>query len=103
MACDSYRYLRSVFLGPPWPEIYATDTDRKQTLDEAMDTYGLMVEAYEDADMTSWRSRECRRGARRFRFEDAVESGLYAMTLSPWLGGWLVTSIRTGLVLRLIA
>jgi hypothetical protein len=26
-----------------------------------------------------------------------------AVTLSPWLGGWLVTSIRTGLALRFIA
>ena len=37
-----------MFLAPPWPEIYATDTERKQTLDEAVKTYGLMVEAYED-------------------------------------------------------
>lgn len=47
-ACDSYRYIGRVFLAPPWPEIYATDTERKQTLDKAVNTYGLMVEAYED-------------------------------------------------------
>jgi predicted ATPase len=47
-ACRTYRYADRVFLAPPWPEIYATDTERKQTLDEAVKTYGLMVEAYED-------------------------------------------------------
>lgn len=47
-ACDSYRYLGWAFLTPPWPEIYATDAERKQTLDEAVNTYGLMVKAYED-------------------------------------------------------
>jgi predicted ATPase len=47
-ACKTYRYMGRVFLAPPWPEIYATDTERKQTLDEAVNTYGLMVEAYED-------------------------------------------------------
>jgi hypothetical protein len=29
--------------------------------------------------------------------------GGYTVMRSPWLGGWLVTSIRTGLVLRFIA
>jgi predicted ATPase len=47
-ACYRYRYSDRVFLAPPWPEIYTTDTERKQTLDEAVNTYGLMVEAYED-------------------------------------------------------
>ncbi len=47
-ACRTYRYADRVFLAPPWPEIYTTDTERKQTLDEAVNTYGLMVEAYED-------------------------------------------------------
>jgi predicted ATPase len=46
-ACDRHRYMGRVFLAPPWPEIYAMDTERKQTLDEAVNTYGLMVEAYE--------------------------------------------------------
>ncbi len=46
--CRTYRYADRVFLAPPWPEIYATDAERKQTLDEAVKTYGLMVEAYED-------------------------------------------------------
>ena len=47
-ACDRYRYMVRVFLAPPWQEIYTTDTERKQTYDEVIKTYGLMVEAYED-------------------------------------------------------
>lgn len=46
--CDRYRYAARVFLAPPWPDIYATDTERKQTLDEAVNTYSLIVEAYAD-------------------------------------------------------
>ena len=47
-ACKTYRYAERVFLAPPWQEIYATDSERKQSYDEAETTYHLMVEAYED-------------------------------------------------------
>lgn len=47
-ACRSYRYGSRVFFAPPWREIYATDDERKQTFDEAVKTYELMVRAYED-------------------------------------------------------
>jgi predicted ATPase len=47
-ACQRYRYAERVFLAPPWREIYATDSERKQSYDEAETTYHLMVEAYED-------------------------------------------------------
>jgi len=47
-ACERYRYATRVFLAPPWQEIYLMDAERKQTYDEAVRTYGLMVEAYED-------------------------------------------------------
>jgi predicted ATPase len=46
-ACTAYRYATRVFLAPPWQEIYATDTERQQSYDEAVRTYGQMVEAYE--------------------------------------------------------
>jgi predicted ATPase len=29
-ACRKYRYSERVFLAPPWKDIYATDTERKQ-------------------------------------------------------------------------
>jgi predicted ATPase len=46
--CQLHRYATQVFLAPPWREIFTTDTERKQTYYEAVRTYGLMVEAYED-------------------------------------------------------
>lgn len=45
-AVDQFRYHRTVFVAPPWPEIYCTDTERRQTLDEAERTYDAVVEAY---------------------------------------------------------
>jgi predicted ATPase len=47
-ACNLYRYAPRVFLAPPWQEIYAIDTERKQSYEEAVKTYDLMVEAYVD-------------------------------------------------------
>jgi predicted ATPase len=47
-ACEIYRNATQVFLAPPWREIYVTDAERKQTFDEAVKTYGMMVEAYEE-------------------------------------------------------
>ena len=47
-ACRMYRYSGRIFLAPPWQEIYATDAERKQPYSEAVRTYELMAEAYED-------------------------------------------------------
>jgi len=47
-ACDVYRYMGRVFLAPPWQEIYAMDTERKQTYDEAVKTHRVMIDSYED-------------------------------------------------------
>lgn len=38
-AAERFRYNRRVFMAPPWPEIYANDTERKQDFAEAVDTY----------------------------------------------------------------
>ena len=48
-AAQLYRYNDRVFILPPWPEIYAQDTERKQNLNEAERTYHAMVRAYGDA------------------------------------------------------
>jgi len=40
------RYARRVFIAPFWPEIYATDTERRQSPDEARQTTEVMVETY---------------------------------------------------------
>jgi predicted ATPase len=45
-ACENYRYNQTVFLAPPWREIYSTDNERKQTWAEAVRTHDVMVEAY---------------------------------------------------------
>ena len=47
-ACRKYRYARQVFLAPPWREIYAVDAERKQSYDEAVKTYEVMMRVYED-------------------------------------------------------
>jgi predicted ATPase len=47
-ACEMHRNATQVFLAPPWREIYVTDAERKQTFDEAVKTYSMMVEAYEE-------------------------------------------------------
>jgi predicted ATPase len=47
-ACEMHRNATQVFLAPPWREIYVTDAERKQTFDEAVKTYSMMVEAYQE-------------------------------------------------------
>jgi predicted ATPase len=47
-ACETYRYNTTVFMAPPWKEIYTTDSERKQTYEEAIDTHRLMVAVYEE-------------------------------------------------------
>jgi len=44
-AARARRYAR-VFICPPWPDIYVTDAERKQTPETAARTYDAMVEAY---------------------------------------------------------
>lgn len=43
-----FRYHRTVFVAPPWPEIYENDTERKQTREEAERTYASVSSAYLD-------------------------------------------------------
>jgi predicted ATPase len=45
-ACENCRYNGTVFIAPPWREIYSTDDERKQTFEEAVRTHEVMVEAY---------------------------------------------------------
>jgi predicted ATPase len=48
-AVDVYRYNRLVLLTPPWRAIYRQDGERRQDWDEAVRTYELLREAYEEA------------------------------------------------------
>ncbi|WP_286347926.1 AAA family ATPase [Escherichia coli] len=45
-AIAKFRYNRTVFIAPPWRDIYVQDTERKQSFDVAVATYHAMVKAY---------------------------------------------------------
>lgn len=42
------RYNKTVFMLPPWKDIYRTDGERKQSWDEAVETFDVMVKVYEE-------------------------------------------------------
>lgn len=44
--CRPYPYHRRVFLAPPWPEIYATDGERRHGFDAAVEEYARLLDAY---------------------------------------------------------
>lgn len=46
-AAAEVRYNRTVFIAPPWRDIYVNDTERKQDWAEAVATHDAMVIAYE--------------------------------------------------------
>jgi predicted ATPase len=41
-----HRYHRRIFLAPPWPEIYATDAERRHGLDDAIAEYRGLADLY---------------------------------------------------------
>jgi predicted ATPase len=43
---NSHRYHPSVFLAPPWPEIYVTDRERRHSFDAAVAEYSRLLKAY---------------------------------------------------------
>lgn len=45
-AVDGYRYYSRVFILPPWKEIYCADAERKQSFEEAVETYEVMKRVY---------------------------------------------------------
>jgi predicted ATPase len=45
-AVRSHRYNTRVFVAPPWPDIFAQDAERKQTLEEAERTYHALTATY---------------------------------------------------------
>ncbi len=46
VAADRFRYNPRVFIAPPWPDIFAQDEERKQTLEEAERTYHALAGVY---------------------------------------------------------
>jgi len=49
-AAELFRYNRTVFIAPPWREIYTQDVERKQDFDEAIRTYDALVATYRTHD-----------------------------------------------------
>ncbi|HAU0495579.1 TPA: AAA family ATPase [Legionella pneumophila] len=51
-AVEQYIYCRTVFLFPPWEEIYTNDRERQQDFREAMQTYMALKEGYQHCGYT---------------------------------------------------
>jgi predicted ATPase len=51
-AATKFRYNRTVFIAPPWPEIFRQDRERKQDFDEAVRTFEALVATYNELDYT---------------------------------------------------
>lgn len=45
-AVEVCRYHETVFVAPPWPEIYRADAERRHGFDEAVAEYGPLTAAY---------------------------------------------------------
>jgi predicted ATPase len=43
---QAHRYHNRIFLVPPWPEIYVTDTERRNDFDEAIVEYNHLLRVY---------------------------------------------------------
>jgi predicted ATPase len=43
---QKHRFHRCVFLAPPWPEIYVTDTERRHSFDAAIAEYRRLLDLY---------------------------------------------------------
>jgi predicted ATPase len=43
---QSQRYHQRVFLAPPWPEIYVTDSERRHSLNAGIAEYQRLLDAY---------------------------------------------------------
>lgn len=47
-AAKVIQYNRTVFLAPPWSEIFGQDAERKQDFDEALRTFDAMEQIYRE-------------------------------------------------------
>jgi predicted ATPase len=46
-AVDRFRYHETVFMMPPWPEIFSNDDERKHSFEVALATYEAQLRTYE--------------------------------------------------------
>lgn len=47
-AAEKYRYEATVFVAPPWPEIFKHDPHRRASFDDYLKFHNLLVQTYED-------------------------------------------------------
>jgi predicted ATPase len=47
-AARQFRYNRTAFIAPPWPEIFQQDAERRQSLEEAERTYESILTVYKE-------------------------------------------------------
>ena len=43
---DEFRYYHTIFMTPPWPEIFCQDEERQHNFNDALDEYQRLVEGY---------------------------------------------------------
>jgi len=46
-AADHFRYHKTVFLVPPWREIFANDAERRHNFEDSVAMYDALIETYE--------------------------------------------------------
>jgi len=46
-AVDRFRYHETVFVMPPWPEIFSNDDERKHSFEDALASYAPLLRTYE--------------------------------------------------------
>jgi predicted ATPase len=51
-ACQQHRYAPTVFLAPPWLEIFTNDAERKQTFTEAISVFHEIENVYSSCSYT---------------------------------------------------
>ncbi|MFT7245188.1 MAG: putative ATPase [Candidatus Azotimanducaceae bacterium] len=49
-AADAHRYDSTIFLAPPWEEIFVNDEVRRATFDEYLDFHQLILNTYQELD-----------------------------------------------------
>jgi predicted ATPase len=47
MAMETFRYGKKVFMTPPWPEMFRTDSERTHSYEVALADYATLLPAYE--------------------------------------------------------
>ena len=51
-AIPDYGYAKTVFVTPPWVEIYGNDAERKESFEEAVDLHHHVIEVYREMGFT---------------------------------------------------